>query len=64
MFGVHGNLKSPNCLVDSRWVVKVSDFGCQSLLQKTSIEDRTEYAAMRGKPVVSSFQLLLWIRSK
>ncbi|XP_066906128.1 guanylate cyclase 32E [Halyomorpha halys] len=24
---VHGNLKSSNCLVDSRWVVKLCDFG-------------------------------------
>lgn len=27
----HGNLKSSNCLVDSRWVVKISDFGHHEL---------------------------------
>ena len=25
--GVHGNLKSTNCVIDSRWVCKITDIG-------------------------------------
>lgn len=47
-FGVHGNLKSSNCLVDSRWVVKVSDFGYFCLLDKNDSKSKTEFDDMRG----------------
>ena len=30
----HGNLKSGNCVVDSRWVLKITDFGLDSVLQQ------------------------------
>ena len=33
---VHGNLKSSNCVVDSRFVLKITDFGLHSLRQPTS----------------------------
>ena len=45
----HGNLKSSACLVDSRWTVKLSGFGLQSLTRnKTAVkvEDESKYAEL------------------
>ncbi|KAK7099561.1 hypothetical protein V1264_003686 [Littorina saxatilis] len=33
--GYHGNLKSSNCVVDSRWTCKLTDFGVHELRQLT-----------------------------
>lgn len=30
--GFHGRLKSSNCLLDNRWVLKVTDYGIVRLL--------------------------------
>lgn len=57
---VHGNLKSSNCVVDSRFVLKITDFGLHSLRQSDTGSsnrsplpnevDETHYAYWRRKP--------------
>ena len=45
---VHGNLKSSNCVVDSRFVLKVTDFGLITLRDSDAdVEDH--YATWRSK---------------
>eukprot|EP00058_Branchiostoma_floridae_P020614 XP_002606104.1 hypothetical protein BRAFLDRAFT_88014 [Branchiostoma floridae] len=43
----HGNLKSSNCVVDSRWVVKVTDFGLQEF-KAGSKDEAGEHAYYRS----------------
>ncbi|XP_062588637.1 receptor-type guanylate cyclase Gyc76C-like [Saccostrea cucullata] len=43
----HGKLKSSNCVVDSRWVVKITDFGLTEFLAGTE-ESTEEYAYYRN----------------
>ena len=31
MLGSHGHLRSSNCLIDSRWVLKITSFGLNAL---------------------------------
>ena len=50
----HGNLKSSNCLVDSRWAVKISDFGLHEL--KANCECDPEVT----QTIEHHYQQLLW----
>ena len=34
--GTHGNLKTSTCVVDSRWVLMVTDFGLHQLVNERS----------------------------
>jgi len=46
----HGGLKSSNCVVDSRFVLKIADFGLRSLRNNYTNEsnDSDSYAYWRG----------------
>ena len=42
----HGSLKSSSCLVDGRWVLKVTSYGCQAF-KTVDKDDDNEYAKYR-----------------
>ena len=54
---VHGNLKSSNCVVDGRFVLKITDFGLQSLREVSDCEEedyaywKREFLIQRKKAV-------------
>lgn len=35
----HGNLKSSNCVVDSRFVLKITDYGLETFRKENNLED-------------------------
>uniref|UniRef100_A0A3B5MQC1 Guanylate cyclase n=1 Tax=Xiphophorus couchianus TaxID=32473 RepID=A0A3B5MQC1_9TELE len=43
----HGNLKSSNCVVDSRFVLKITDYGLQSLRTSSCPEDTHAFYARK-----------------
>jgi hypothetical protein len=44
----HGHLKSSNCVIDSRWVLKITDYGLNNM-KANQIEDIGEYEKYRRK---------------
>ena len=45
----HGNLKSSNCVVDSRWVLKITDFGLHHFKAGGELPDHGDNAYYQSK---------------
>ena len=45
----HGNLKSSNCIIDSRWVLKITDFGLQEFKSKQDDSNIEAHQFYRSK---------------
>ena len=55
----HGGLRSSKCLIDSRWVCKVCDYGLDSVKANQKMEKLGEFAQGRG----AEFKFVLYLYS-
>jgi hypothetical protein len=52
--GVHGKLRSANCLIDGRFVLKISDFGLHTLTTPSEVpRDATFYTSKLRKYMIN-----------
>uniref|UniRef100_UPI00398ED8EB atrial natriuretic peptide receptor 2 isoform X1 n=1 Tax=Pristiophorus japonicus TaxID=55135 RepID=UPI00398ED8EB len=60
LIGSHGNLKSSNCVVDSRFVLKITDYGLASFRSSSDNEDSY---ALYAKKLWTAPELIRWGRA-
>ena len=49
----HGNLKSTNCVVDSRFVVKITDFGLHYFREREEEIEDDSFAKYRSESIIA-----------
>lgn len=52
ILGCHGRLKSSNCVVDSRWMLKVTDYGLTKHIIRENTDVSEEHQIYKSKHFV------------
>lgn len=61
ILGFHGNLKSSNCVVTSRWVLQITDFGLHDLRHSAESDSIGEHQYYRSKSYLQAVSFI-WLR--
>ena len=64
VIGTHGNLKSSNCVVDSRFVLKITDFGLKSFREPDHPFEPDEEDAYKYYQSTFSFSFSFFLISR
>jgi hypothetical protein len=57
-WGCHGRLSDTNCLVDGRWLLKLTDYGLPHLMEQVAREE--SYDGFKGKRCCGEEQKIMW----
>ena len=62
-FGSHGHLSSSNCVVDNRWVCKITDYGCANFKARhvPKLPENQQYESKRSLPFNVGMVMLLGV---